>query len=473
MNQKSKFIISKTIPIVYATDDSFVLPARVAIWSMLKNSSQDFFYDIYIMHTDELSQSNMEFLTQISEVYSNCSINFLGIDKEQFEGINLIPGITVSSMFRLLICDYLQEYEKCLYIDSDVVVLEDISELYTIPLGENYIAGIRDNGVQHDFEKLGNYAKTIGIDSMHGYVNSGVLVMNLSAIRSDGLKEKFLSQIKEKYEYLDQDILNKCCRGRIKQLPLKYNLFRKFYQRVFKLQGTDFSDEEIKEAQEAPVILHYAERLKPWVNIRGVASDVWWAYAQKALSAKVYNISKERAQKRAEADEWEDVISFISCQKDVVIFGFSFYGKTILKILHGAGLRNIVAFCDNNPEKQGEIFENINVKSLSEIKEEFTAPFFINTSQKQKDAVLALLLENGYKEQNIWHYDYSDKRADWKNATYYETLDNKYYLSELRNIVLKECGILLDDWDSLCNIVKNDENKHLIEKYNMNAWALK
>lgn len=460
--------MEEKIPVVFSADDRFIIPAYTAIWSMLKNAFEKFFYDIYIMYSEDLSDKNKAFLLRIEKEFKNCSLTFLKADGRQFEHVNLKEGITVSTMFRLLVSDYLQQYDKCLYIDCDVVVLGDVSALYTVDIKEDYIAAVKDGGVQYFFEENRGYAKTIGISDMRNYINGGVLVMNMSAIRNDGLKERFLSCAGEKYLYADQDILNRCCQHRIKYLPLKYNLFRRFYGRMHLLQDTDFSKDELEEAQGSPVILHYAEGSKPWINLQGNASDIWWEYAEKALLPKDYQTVRQQAEKYRRAGRWDEAARRASRHKEVVIFGYSYYGKEVLRLLHNFGWNHVSAFCDNNPEKHGQIYEGIEVKGLREIQTEFKDVFFINSSQRQRKAVMELLTESGYSEEAIWNYDHA---AYPRERMYYAILEKKYYVSELQYIVRMELGMYIKDWNELCSVVKQPENKFLADKYFLNEWA--
>ncbi len=461
--------MQKKLPVVFSTDDRFIIPAYVAIWSMIKNASEKYFYDIYIMHSEDLSDKNKSFLLYIKKEYKNCNLTFLGVDSRQFEQVNLKEGITVSAMFRLLVSEYLQQYDKCLYIDCDVIVLGDISALYTIDIKEDYIAAVKDSGVQYFFEENLEYAKTVGISNMRNYINSGVLVMNMSAIRNDGLKKRFLSCVEERFLYADQDILNRCCQHKIKYLPLKYNIFRRFYGRLHLLQGSDFDETERKEAQESPVILHYAEGSKPWINLQGNASDIWWQYAEKALTSKPYQTIRRQAEDYRKAGRWEEVVKMASQYQEVVIFGYSYYGKEVLKFLRNFGCSHVSAFCDSNPEKHGQIYEGVEVKELKEISTELTDVFFINSSQRQRKAVVELLTENGYSEKAIWNYDHLIYPRE---RMYYAILDKEYYVSELRYIVRMELGMNIKDLDELCGIVKRPENKCLVDKYFLNEWAL-
>lgn len=457
----------KKIPVVFAADDQFMIPAYVAIWSMLKNSSSDYFYDVYVFYSESLSDRSRKFLQGMEKEYENCSIQFQRVDGSRFEGVRFEGNITESAMFRLLISDYLQEYERCLYFDCDIVVLGDISELYELPIDENYIAAIKDGGIQCYFGRYRDHAKEIGIKSMKSYVNSGILVMNLKTIREKGMKEKFLSHISRQYPYPDQDILNTCCEGRIKYLPLKYNVFRRFYQRLHWLRNTDFSDEERKEAEESPVILHYAEGWKPWDYMWGNASDIWWGYALEALPQEEYLICRKRAKERLPIYDWKEVIEKAASHENVVIFGFSYYGKKILKILCNFGIKNITAFCDNASEKQGQVFERVRVEDLDTIMHRFQDVLFINSSQRKAEETFRLLVEKGYAEDDIWQYAY---RPCVKEKPYYELLDKKYYINELQSIILDELEIMAEDWDFLCSIVEKEENKFLIDKYYMKEW---
>lgn len=87
------------------------------------------------------------------------------------------------------------EYEKALYIDSDTVVLGDISELFDYDIGDNYV-GASCDPVVSQADIFGNYAEQVlDIDRNH-YFNAGVLVLNInsseSRIYSDSLLNCFM-----------------------------------------------------------------------------------------------------------------------------------------------------------------------------------------------------------------------------------------------------------------------------------------
>ena len=48
--------------------------------------------------------------------------------------------------------------------------------------------------------------------------------MNMKKIRADGLRNRFLSEMDNGYLYMDQDVLNKVCLGRVEYLIPNWNV---------------------------------------------------------------------------------------------------------------------------------------------------------------------------------------------------------------------------------------------------------
>ena len=162
----------------------------------------------------------------IKEKYSNFTCQYLTVPTETFKDAALTnEHITVETYYRLLISDLLPEYEKCLYLDGDIIVQCDVAELLNTDLEENYLAAIKDIGMQcGQGTYYTEHQKELEFDSMDSYFNAGILVLNLRQIRKDGMKDKFLKAIEKRYTIEDQDILNVTCLGRVHYLPVIYNL---------------------------------------------------------------------------------------------------------------------------------------------------------------------------------------------------------------------------------------------------------
>lgn len=125
---------------------------------------------------------------------------------------NMSTRFTPLCMLRLF-ADMVPEIpDRVLYLDTDVLCRSDFKELYCLDITDIEIAGVPDRYGKWFF---GNIFK-------HDYFNSGVLLMNMSNIRKDGLFEKCRNMCREKKMFMpDQSALNKLAVKR--KIPNKYN----------------------------------------------------------------------------------------------------------------------------------------------------------------------------------------------------------------------------------------------------------
>ena len=96
----------------------------------------------------------------------------------------------MASFYRLVISDMVDD-EKCLFLDGDIIVNSDLSELYCTDLEGVYLAGVKDCCIQHDMERQASYKDVLAIPTMDNYINAGVLLMNLQLLRDHAMKEVF------------------------------------------------------------------------------------------------------------------------------------------------------------------------------------------------------------------------------------------------------------------------------------------
>lgn len=100
------------------------------------------------------------------------------------------------------------EHDRILTLDFDTLVVSDISNLWNIPMGKNYVAGVID----------------IPLAAANpNYINAGVVLWNLSQLR-DGMCDKLIRTLNTKaYRYPEQDAINDLCKDRIYLLNGAYN----------------------------------------------------------------------------------------------------------------------------------------------------------------------------------------------------------------------------------------------------------
>jgi lipopolysaccharide biosynthesis glycosyltransferase len=269
------------IPIVFSTDHNYVMQTGVCIISLLINSSQDEYYDIFILCSEDVSELDKQQLQNISQKYEHCNFNFIDLSN-YFNDAFEIRNITKAAYYRLMIPVLIPQYSKIIYSDVDVIFLEGLSNVYNEDITDYYLAAVLSRGAILD-KTYNQYIRSLNLNPCM-YVQSGFLLINSSKMIKDDICSKFKLYSTKKFLFQDQDIINIVCEGKKKFLPLKYA----YTQGVFSLLFTNktlllqrFSENEINDASKAAII-HYEGTNKPW-NSYCFRYDIWWEYYRKSI----------------------------------------------------------------------------------------------------------------------------------------------------------------------------------------------
>jgi lipopolysaccharide biosynthesis glycosyltransferase len=273
------------IPVVLASDNNYAGPLAVTLVSIMKNATAHT-CDFYILVPPDFSTDNENKIKKLIKKY-NFSVIFIYVKENRFENINItILHITTPTFYRLLIPQLLpDEIEKCLYLDVDVIVTKDLGELFNTDLTEYYVAGVKAIG----YIRNKKYAAILGLPDINGYINAGVLLMNLKLLRSDNIVPKFLALLANNYPSMDQDIINVACFSHIKYLPLKYNAFTTRVFEPIEELALAWTKDEVTQARQKPVIIHYADKKKPWNDKSIPWAEKWWKYCRKTMFFCAFN----------------------------------------------------------------------------------------------------------------------------------------------------------------------------------------
>lgn len=251
--------------VVFCSDDNYVMHCGIAMISMLENNKNA---DIVTHIVGKgISDENKAVLKGISDKY-NAQIKFYNISDEELSKYPLPPTplhINVSAYIRLFLFDILpQEIEKVLYLDCDLVVVDDLSDLWNINIDNYSVAGVIDSNEYTDADYL---ARKFDPLKSYTYINSGVMLMNLKYWREHNVLDKLIAYIRDNYEsihYADQDTLNGALPDSIGFLPFRYNVHLTFFTNKFRV--LDAFQKEIDAALHDIAIIHYTTSMKPWLK---------------------------------------------------------------------------------------------------------------------------------------------------------------------------------------------------------------
>lgn len=241
--------MTQRINVAFAVNDTYVPYLEIALFSLLKNNLSNQF-DICILSSD-ISKKSLKKLNKIARHFNNATIQVAKLGDERLKEFKAELHFSHDIYSRYLLPDILTDKERVLYLDADILVTGNISKLYYDDFENNYIIGIRDIGIGKPmFEQ---YLQSLNLHGK-GYINSGVLVMNLDKIRQDDKVEELITttiRLSDKIRHPDQDVINIVFSDNIKYVDCSWNF-----------QDEDRKD-RIIELEEAKII-HYTTEKKPW-----------------------------------------------------------------------------------------------------------------------------------------------------------------------------------------------------------------
>ena len=290
---------NKTIPIFFACNDKYVPYLDVAIISLISHASKENKYEITILKTD-VTKENQEKIEKHSK--DNVSIKFYDV-KEMLEPIKKqLPEMfyfSLAAYFRLFIETAFPQYDKAIYLDCDIVLLNDIAKLYDIDIGDNLVGAAYEQNTSRAPMFTEYVEKIIGIP-YYTYFNSGVMIMNLKEFRKFKVQERFLNMLTTyNFDCLapDQEYLNVICHGRVKYLP------------------TGWNKHSFPEAPEGDLNLcHYALANKPWHYADTINGEYFWEYAKKS---EFYQYILNEFNGYTDEDKKRDMQSFVELTKGI------------------------------------------------------------------------------------------------------------------------------------------------------------
>lgn len=245
--------------VVCSTDNNYAPYCGAMICSLLENNKYDF--NIHIIF-DNLSEQNKSRLNDLIISYNNlCTFHKLNINlnTKQVEGSRTLPNATY---YRLLLSSLMpNNIHKILYLDCDIIILQDISYLYTIDLSEYSVAAIADLKCM---PLNGKHRNNMSIPYNGIYFNAGVMLINLDYWRNNNIEKQLLNIVNSKSLFFhDQDALNYVLKNTWYMLPPQT-----CYLNLCPIELLYFKTKNDLYAYLNNIsMIHYISNIKPWHDI--------------------------------------------------------------------------------------------------------------------------------------------------------------------------------------------------------------
>lgn len=242
------------------------LEQLVVLLKSLQKSNHNVLFNVFVMAKDI---TNLDIKDVEKNLSRKITIHLINISDSEIDNFPVVEKrYPIEIYFRLFATKYLPEYiDKILYLDTDIVVNNSLKRLYSMDFQDNYfIATTHVRKLIHKFHEV-----RLNMNSSNVYVNTGVLLMNLNALRKNDIEGDIINFVnKNKYKLIlpDQDILSALYGDKVMLVDsLIYNLGERGYN-LYNLNNKNKIG--LYWVRKNSVIIHYYGRNKPWrKNYRG------------------------------------------------------------------------------------------------------------------------------------------------------------------------------------------------------------
>jgi lipopolysaccharide biosynthesis glycosyltransferase len=291
--------------IIYtAADGNYALQAQVLFGSLIKTQTHPVHL---IVFGNGWKPRDVRRLTIMQT--SLATVEVQSVDAEKFKAVKLARGFPLATAYNILAPEYLlKEQSRAIYMDADMVVMEDLYDLWSVDLKTAVGAVLDAHIVWMASPSMWRPWKEENFNPMTPYLNTGLMLIDLDLWRKENLTGRTLSFL-EKYAMpcVDQDALNFALNGSFDQLHPRYNSMPYHLLKMFRYVDAVDSDQRIGEAITNPAVVHFHRSFfgKPWTYFSTHPGTQMWRLLANEVHPRwrkrldVMSIARARAAKYA------------------------------------------------------------------------------------------------------------------------------------------------------------------------------
>lgn len=247
----------------FGIDAAFARPLGVTITSIIVNNPQTEI--IFHVFASTINEEDLQRLHMLESKYDNIKLLIYRIDDSAIAMLPTQFSYSLATYFRLMMPIILPGLKNLLYLDADIICLQNLNGLFGIDMSDSLATVIQD--VDRVAEEKSRELEL----KYKKYFNAGVMCINITKWNEARISEQaieILASSPGKYSLLDQDVLNILMDGKVKWLPRQFN----FMPPKKETPALDLSD---------VILLHCANIPKPWKEACNSVTQQYFLHYQE------------------------------------------------------------------------------------------------------------------------------------------------------------------------------------------------
>lgn len=242
------------INILISVNSKYLDKAKTMLHSLRRNHSEDI--TVYLLNRS-LRDSEINKFRNYLQKHLRMDFMVIDVSVTAFDQMPLNTSIFSIEIYYRVIAQFLlpQTVERIMWLDADIVLCGNISEFYYQDFEGALLSACPD--INYEDKDIIKIKENLGLSNEHIYFNSGVLLLNIEALRKTTTFHEIVQSAQSIAQYLvypDQDLLNYLYTGRVKYCN----------QNQYNCQATNVVSLTQDEVNDI-AILHYAGSHKPWL----------------------------------------------------------------------------------------------------------------------------------------------------------------------------------------------------------------
>ncbi len=289
MEKLKPAFLKNSVPICFSANDNYVPMLAAEIASIIEHSNPKNNYDIVVLMTEISDANKFKLLTLIAK-HANFSIRFVNVSAYIY-GYNFYIESDASSTkysseiyFRILAPAIMADYEHVIFLDADLIVLDDIAKLLKLADNTKLLSAVRDyegiaNCYNNNYERTKYRISELGIANFDDYFVSGVIILNNKLFNEKFDSKQLLDMaVSKNWKQYDQDLLNYLCKDSVNLIDAEWDFVEDIFGIYHSLPKPLLK--EFENSENTPKIIHFSGARKPWKNTRSKYNKYFWKYAE-------------------------------------------------------------------------------------------------------------------------------------------------------------------------------------------------